>query len=838
VIVACTRPGAVLAMPLMCTLAWAQAPTGVKTPHFPPPAADVKTVAAPVVKGPRPQIQGQISKPSSAPSALNPDATSRTKLPGGLAKPPKIDRERVDLAQPGDGRIWAHGSSWKASFGPEGATFIPFFGSDAPANFPIGFAIDSITSGGDPVGFNAQATATVSNQRISFDRGGVVETYDLDPRTVEQSFVFANLPTTGDLVVRLNVTTDLSASGSTNGVTFSNDLGDVVYGLATVRDAAGHSLVLASNLDGTAVVTTVPSSFLASATLPVTIDPVISTFPVDLTSPSDYSPDTAYDLGYDRYLVVEEETFSSSDHDCYSLLLDGAGNYVTAGYIDITGDYWALPKVADNLIADQYLAVAEVSTNGGNSPWVIRGVLVSAGSFGMSSQFTISSNSESGDKILPSVGGDPNPIGPTYYCVAWTRIFATGDDDIHYQLVDSTGALVLGSTQYIDNSGGTLDYSPSVSKCDGKDPFATQEWNIAWTRQYSPSDHDIYGAQVHWDGSITTPSFAIDASTNDDYFSVASSLHDGASGPRNWMVAFNEVVGSDWDVLAYGLNGSSAFAFATLSGLEYNGGSGTYFENQLYPQTDSDGSKFGITYCESYMGTSDYDMYIATFSLVGTNFLLNEGHQNLDFTTDFSYDSGLTAVHSGNGNPGRFMAVWDLFNSSGSGDVWGGLYDAPLFQAFCFPGYDAMSCPCGNPPTSFGRGCNNSVGTGGAVLYATGVPASDTVVLHAYNMKPSATAFCTFFQGANLIQNGLSFGDGIRCAAIPLKRLYFKHHPSGAADGPSGSDPSILSRSAALGDIIAPGSTRWYQVSYRDPANFACPVPATFNSTNAIQIDW
>jgi hypothetical protein len=104
-------------------------------------------------------------------------------------------------------------------------------------------------------------------------------------------------------------------------------------------------------------------------------------------------------------------------------------------------------------------------------------------------------------------------------------------------------------------------------------------------------------------------------------------------------------------------------------------------------------------------------------------------------------------------------------------------------------------------------------------------------VLHATALKPSATAYCTFFQGANLIQNGLSFGDGIRCAGVPLKRLYFKHAPSGFADAPTGSDPSILNRSAALGDVIGPGSTRWYQVTYRDPANFACGVPSTFNST-------
>jgi hypothetical protein len=831
-IIAHARPGVVLAIPLICTVALAQSTQGTKTPHTPPPAADVKTVAPPVVKGPRPDFVGPTAKPASAPNVV-----PQAKLPDGLAKAPKIDRERVDVSQPGDGRIWAHGANWKASFGPEGATYIPFFGSNAPTNYPIVFKIDGITSGGEPVGFDGQAAAAVSDRSISFPRGGLVETYDLSPRSVEQSFVFDSLPTAGDLVVRLGVASDLSVSSTADGMSFSNELGQVSYGRAVVRDAAGHASVLESSVDGTSVVTTVPASFLASARLPVTIDPVISTFAIDTTSPNDFVPDTAYDVGHNRYLVVEEETFSSTDHDVYSLLLDSSGAQVNAGYIDISGDYWAAPKVANNLIATQFLVVAEVSSNGGSSPWIIRGVLVGAGGFGMSGQFTISGG-ESGDKILPSVGGDPEPNAPTYYCVAWTRVFSSSDEDILYQLVDSNGNLVLGGSGFIDNSGSTLDYSPSVSKSDGVDPFSTQEWNVVWTRQFSSVDHDIYAAQIHWDGSITTPSFPLDTSTNDDYFAVASSLHDGASGARNWIVAYNEIVGSDWDVLAHALNGSSVFSSATLSGLESAGGSGTYFENQLYPQVDCDGSKFAVTYCESYMGTPDYDMYIASFALVGTNFLLTEGHQNLDFSADFSYDSGLTSVHSGGGNPGRFMAVWDLYNSSGSSDVWGGLYRAPLFQGFCFPGYDTMPCPCGNSPASFGRGCNNSVNTGGAILDATGVPSNDSVVLHATALKPSATAYCTFFQGANLIQNGLSFGDGIRCAGVPLKRLYFKHAPSGFADAPTGSDPSILNRSAALGDVIGPGSTRWYQVTYRDPANFACGLPSTFNSTNALQIDW
>jgi hypothetical protein len=815
--------------PLLCSIASAQA-TQVKTPRPVPPGSDVKTVAPPVVKGPA--VRGATRKPA-APAVQG----ARTKLPPGLSRPPRVEPDTVQIAEPGDGRLWAHGTGWKASFGPEGAVYIPFFGSCAATNHPMAFSLEGISVGGQPVGFDPNAAASFSGQRISYDRGGVVEVYDLSRRSVEQSLVFQSLPSGGDLSLRMRVSTDLAATSSSEGVRFSNELGTVVYGRATVRDAAGRSIGVDTLVDGAELVVGVPASFLDSAAFPVAIDPVISTFPVDTTSPSDYLPDTAFDVGFHRYLVVEEETFSSSDHDVYATLLDASGGYVNAGYIDQTSDYWSAPSVANNLIADQYLVVGTVSPSGGGGS-IIRGVTVSAGGFGMSSQFTIS-GSESGSKFGGVVGGDPNPFGPTYYCVVWMRVFSSSDEDIVYQLVDSSRNLVLSGSQFIDNSGSTIDYAPSVSKCDGQDPFATQEWNVVWTRQYSTTDHDIYGAQVHWDGSITTPSFPLDVSTLDDYGAVASSPHDAAAGTRDWVVAYQEIVGSDWDVLGYVMNGSSILGSANISGLESAAGSGTWLEQQVNPKIDSDGSKFAITYSESYQGSGfDYDMYIVSLSVVGTNFLLAEGHQNLDFTGDGQYDSGVTSTHSGGGNPGRFMATWDSFNGSNSGDVYGGLYEAPLIQAFCFPGYDALPCPCGNPPSSFGRGCNNSSNTGGASLYATGAPVNDTVVMHASGMRPTASGFCIFFQGSNLAQNGIIFGDGRRCAAIPIKRLYITHAPGGAADAPSGSDPSIKNRSAALGDPISTGMTRWYQVQYRDPLAYACGGTATFNSTNALQIDW
>jgi Tol biopolymer transport system component len=151
----------------------------------------------------------------------------------------------------------------------------------------------------------------------------------------------------------------------------------------------------------------------------------------------------------------------------------------------------------------------------------------------------------------------------------------------------------------------------------------------------------------------------------------------------------------------------------------------------------------------------------------------------------------------------------------------------------------AAPCPCGNDGLP-GRGCENSSGTGGALLSATGLPAlsNDTLVLAATGEKP--TALSVFVQGSALQAPPLAFGDGLRCAAGHLVRLYAVRASGGNAAAPQGVDPSISARSAALGDPIPVGATRHYQVHYRDADPTFCPSPAggTWNSTNALSAAW
>jgi hypothetical protein len=163
---------------------------------------------------------------------------------------------------------------------------------------------------------------------------------------------------------------------------------------------------------------------------------------------------------------------------------------------------------------------------------------------------------------------------------------------------------------------------------------------------------------------------------------------------------------------------------------------------------------------------------------------------------------------------------------------------APSIDAFCFGDGTDQFCPCYNSGAAL-HGCQNSAGTGGARLGATGAASlsADTVQFTCSGELPSALSIV--LQGSAVIFP-VNYGDGLRCAAGTLKRLFVKSASGGVVTVPQGGDPSISARSAALGDPLLYGASRIYQVYYRDPNPTYCPGPSggTFNTSNAVAIEW
>jgi hypothetical protein len=155
------------------------------------------------------------------------------------------------------------------------------------------------------------------------------------------------------------------------------------------------------------------------------------------------------------------------------------------------------------------------------------------------------------------------------------------------------------------------------------------------------------------------------------------------------------------------------------------------------------------------------------------------------------------------------------------------------FAPMCFGDGSVASCPCSNDGAS-GHGCASSVSSG-ALLAASGAASlSDDSALLTSSGEP-ASALSIVFQGSDAIAP-TSFGGGLRCAGGVLLRPYTKDASGGTMSAPQGSEQPISERSAVLGDPISLGSTRIYQVYYRDSNLSFCP--AGFNASNAIAIAW
>lgn len=160
-------------------------------------------------------------------------------------------------------------------------------------------------------------------------------------------------------------------------------------------------------------------------------------------------------------------------------------------------------------------------------------------------------------------------------------------------------------------------------------------------------------------------------------------------------------------------------------------------------------------------------------------------------------------------------------------------------RGLCYGDTQSAACPCGNASAPGAqRGCANSIGNA-ARLSASGIASlsNDTLVLAVDGTTPTSPGL--YFQG-NVATSPTAFGDGLRCAGGTLRRLYTRQAVGGASSVPVVGDPSLSARAMAAGDVLAPGTTRVYQVSYRDLGAAFCPPPigANQNASSALAIVW
>jgi hypothetical protein len=590
----------------------------------------------------------------------------------------------VDRPNDGDATVWLRGDNYKASIHGDGFTFVPFLGAQAPTNLPIVFHLRSVQVGAAVLDAGCVAVHNTA-ERVTVQRRGFAEVYDATAQNVKQSFHFATLPQRGELSIALDLATDLRVEPNGADLRFATPHGTVEYRDLLVYDAAGHRTSLPIVLQNGHVLLTVPAEFVANATLPLVVDPIMSNSTIAAVPDQRMQPDVAWNETAQEHLVVYQVPFSANDWDVAAVRCDAFMNPIAPPFwIDYTSQNWVGPRVACKTAEGMFLVVAQVNSNG-VSPYSIRGRRYEA----IGTQRVLWSQQDiqsptmplglPGDSFSPDVGADPWAVGQAYFTVVWEYHPVGGNGDIVFRQLLPDGTFGPGSVSAL-NTGSFDDRAPSISKSAGQGIYG-----IVWT-QYGPwgPDGDIVAAEIDYSGFLRVAPFYLDSSTNDDSRPRISTPAE-IPGQRTLLVTWQR------NYAPFSNSGRLHCAAITtnpaqvlvnrwdLSALLGIAGSTMAFE----PSVDSDGLRFAVAHTEvaaALPGTGHSNTYVSTLAVDGINLrvhesravLQNSGPQTFGTSVASRYGGGLAESRSYGivcGSDAISVLGW-LYNGHAPGTFW------------------------------------------------------------------------------------------------------------------------------------------------------------------------
>lgn len=502
---------------------------------------------------------------------------------------PTLDRVVHD--EPGDGHLWACGQRWKASFGPEGFTFVPLL-AGAPRNMPVHFRVARAAVGGREIALASDAPPHREGDRVTFARGALREVYDLSVAHIEQSFVIDTmLP--GDVVVDLEVATELREDPSRAGLQFVCEFGAVDYGDAFVVRDGVKSEIATEWSDGTLRMR-VPAALRGHG--PVVIDPILSTQTVGTTG-TYVRVDSAYDVTNDRHMVVFESVWTISDHDIWTMMFDGAGNPIAGSMlaVDFSTTNWVYPRAANLNAADRFLVAATVDDPVFGRQMIHGRTRDAFGVMAMNAPQLLSDPNLPGDNQAAEVGADP-ATGPGNHdwLVVWTNR-TSPTSRIHGRLVLGTGLPRSTNVTPVQPGDDAVD-DVQVSRSNGNGYVPHPRWCVVYTRRVGNEKH-VVGRVIDPDGNVGNEvPFDTGSNVNSDP-KVSSPIADGTK--TRFLVVYlrsNTVRGL---VAGFQPNwlGTNYYDLTAVAGLKAGA-----------LDTDSDGARFVVASPAPFAGQVDLSM--------------------------------------------------------------------------------------------------------------------------------------------------------------------------------------------------------------------------------------
>ena len=227
-----------------------------------------------------------------------------------------------------DGELLGFGTDYKATFAGARLVYTPMLGKAAPHDLPLAMAVTHVGRGElAPVG----AATTVQHElRVDFVRPQVREQLDIRPEGLKQSFVFEQLPPgAGDLVVRTRLQTELRPEHlrSDGALRFLRPgSGGIEIGQVVGIDHDGRRATGWLQTDGETLDFVLPAAFVATATLPLCVDPLLTSIVVTAATGEDREPDAcAQQAPFNTYLVVWARGTSATNNDVRAQRVSSGG---------------------------------------------------------------------------------------------------------------------------------------------------------------------------------------------------------------------------------------------------------------------------------------------------------------------------------------------------------------------------------------------------------------------------------------------------------------------------------------------------------------------------------
>lgn len=181
---------------------------------------------------------------------------------------------------PLDGELVAVGNDYKATFAAGRVRFLPALGEVAPRALPVTLSLTGVGRERGTVVTPAAMRPCHEGLQVRYPHAPCVERYDVTPAGLALSFVFEQLPEgAGDLVVTMALATELPCVPAPQaGLRYElAGVGGVHIGGVTGLDAAGRGIAGSIVATDGGIELRLPAAFVATATLPLVLDPLITT---------------------------------------------------------------------------------------------------------------------------------------------------------------------------------------------------------------------------------------------------------------------------------------------------------------------------------------------------------------------------------------------------------------------------------------------------------------------------------------------------------------------------------------------------------------------------------